>query len=1012
MTGLRLAKHAKSTVSPLAGLIAFSLLATPSAFGQTHSLDVSQYQHTSWTAQDGFFKGGIQSVAQTSDGYIWVTSISGLLRFDGVRFFEWKSSGKDSLPGQPLHKLLGSRDGSLWIAGYGLAELKATGEFRRYHELDALEIDALIEDKEGAIWAGGTGAPNTSTLCRIYGGKSECFLPTGSLPSSAGPLYEDGKGQLWVCTPYGIWQFRPGPPHKFAPNSDELRAFGEDANDTLIFSNGSHMLMLTADGKVKDYPIPLDKAVSILKDREGDLWVGTSGQGILHVHKGRTDRFTTVDGLSFDLVYAIFQDREGNVWVATENGLDKFTKPAVPRMTRKQGLANDDIFSVLADRNGVSWVGTSSGLSKLVDGSLIPANVKLPNSTVTSLFETSEGRMLVATGVQNGMVWLDGDKTTPLRAQSGENVFEVAEGSNGDLWVASRELGLLHLSSNGHLIENFGRKVLKRFGISIAYDPKRDGVWLTSYLGDLGFFKEGKFAEKYGTADGLGNGVVRDPQVDMDGGVWVGTRVGLAHLMNGKISVLSRKNGLPCDAVHWMRHDEDHNVWLYTECGLVSFAEGELNAWITQPSHAVVVTHYLDNTDGVENLSYNGWYTPQTATTNDGRILFATTTALSILDPRNLSQNIQPPPVHIEEITADGREVEGSGRASLPARVHSLHIAYTALSFSAPRKIRFRYKLQGYDTDWSPPVSLREATYTNLPPGNYKFLVIACNNDGVWNNEGATLDFRIPPAWFQTIWFRILCLAATLVMLWSIYRLRVRQIAAAMSGRFDERLAERTRIARELHDTLLQTIQGSKLVASNALKNADDPVRTRRALEQLSEWLVRATDEGRAALHSLRTSTIETNDLAAGLRRALEDCRREPSMETVFDVKGNTREMHPIVRDEIYLIGYEAIRNAHAHSAGGRIDVTLTYADDLSLSVRDDGIGINSVIAEAGKDGHFGLPSMRERSARIGGRLTIETSANHGTEIKIVIPGSLAFRRPRPSPLDKVKAIFDRVDKN
>ena len=461
-----------------------------------------------------------------------------------------------------------------------------------------------------------------------------------------------------------------------------------------------------------------------------------------------------------------------------------------------------------------------------------------------------------------------------------------------------------------------------------------------------------------------------------------------------------------------MRHDQDHNVWLFTECGLVSFSENDLLSWITQPSHAVTITHYLDNTEGVENTANGGWFTPLTAMTKDGRVLFAMRTGLGVLDPRHLNQNVLPPPVQIEGITADSRETNNVGRVLLPARVRSIRVAYTALSFTAPGKVRFRYKLQGYDTDWSPAVSLREVTYTNLPPGNYQFRVIACNNDGVWNEEGAMLDFRIPPAWFQTIWFRILCVAAAVMIMWSIYRLRLRQIATSISTRFDERLAERTRIARELHDTLRQTIQGSKLVAVNALKNAHDPIRMHRALEQLSEWLVRATDEGRSALHSLRTSATETNDLAAGFLRALEDCRREPSMETAFNVNGNTREMHPIVRDEVYLIGYEAIRNAHAHSAGGRIDVTLIYADDLSLSVRDNGIGIDSVIAESGKDGHFGLPSMRERASRVGGRLTIGTSENHGTEIKIVIPGSIAFTRPRPSPLNRVKTMFDRLNQD
>ena len=248
----------------------------------------------------------------------------------------------------------------------------------------------------------------------------------------------------------------------------------------------------------------------------------------------------------------------------------------------------------------------------------------------------------------------------------------------------------------------------------------------------------------------------------------------------------------------------------------------------------------------MENIAIGGWYAPQSSMTQDGRILFAMRTGLGVLDPLHLNQNVLPPPVHIEGIIADGLKIENNGRASLPVNANVIHINYTALSFAAPRKVRFRYRLEGYDKDWSPPVSLREVTYTNLPPRNYSLRVIACNNDGVWNNEGATLHFRIPPAWFQTMWFRALCLVSAMILTWGLYRLRLRQIAGAMSARFDERLAERTRIARELHDTFLQTIQGSKLVAVNALKNySQDPIRTRRALEQLSEWLLRATEEAR-----------------------------------------------------------------------------------------------------------------------------------------------------------------------
>jgi signal transduction histidine kinase len=445
---------------------------------------------------------------------------------------------------------------------------------------------------------------------------------------------------------------------------------------------------------------------------------------------------------------------------------------------------------------------------------------------------------------------------------------------------------------------------------------------------------------------------------------------------------------------------------------LVSFSENDLLSWITQPSHIVTVTHYLDSTEGVENDANGGWFTPLTALTRDGRILFAMRTGLGVLDPRHLNQNAFPPPVHIEGIIADGLKIENNGRASLPVSAGVIHITYTALSFAAPRKVRFRYKLEGYDKDWSPPVSLREVTYTNLPPRDYSFRVIACNDDGVWNNEGATMHFRIPPAWFQTMWFHALCLALAMILTWGLYRLRVRQIAGAMSARFNERLAERTRIARELHDTFLQTIQGSKLVAANALKNPHDPVRTQRALEKLSEWLTRATEEGRAALHSLRTSTTETNELAAALRQALDSCSDESSMVAEFELNGEAREMHPIVRDEVYLIGYEAIRNAYMHSAGSRLHVQLTYGDYLSLSIRDDGTGIDPSIAVAGKAGHFGVPSMRERAARIGARLTIETTSNSGTDVKIVVPGKLAFSKARPSPLDKIRTVIHRRNEN
>jgi signal transduction histidine kinase len=366
-----------------------------------------------------------------------------------------------------------------------------------------------------------------------------------------------------------------------------------------------------------------------------------------------------------------------------------------------------------------------------------------------------------------------------------------------------------------------------------------------------------------------------------------------------------------------------------------------------------------------------------------------------MIDPNRLYKNEAPPPVQVEEVIADRKSYSAKEGLRLPPLTRDLEIDYTALSFTVPQKVRFRYKLEGHDAKWQEPGTRRAAFYSDLRPGNYTFRVIASNNDGVWNEVGATLGFSIAPAWYQTNWFRVGCLLVGLLILVTAYRFRVRQIATAMSVRFDERLAERTRLARELHDTFLQTIQGSKMVADDALEQSNDSARMHRAMERLSEWLGQAMHEGRTALNSLRSSTTQGNDLAEALQRATTDGLVPGSMTVNFSVVGDAKEMHPIVRDEVYRIGYEAIRNALVHSAATRLEVELRYAQDLAVRVSDNGVGIDAAISENGKDGHFGLPGMRERAARIGGKFTLVSSAASGTEVTVVVPGSIVFRKTR-----------------
>jgi signal transduction histidine kinase len=363
-----------------------------------------------------------------------------------------------------------------------------------------------------------------------------------------------------------------------------------------------------------------------------------------------------------------------------------------------------------------------------------------------------------------------------------------------------------------------------------------------------------------------------------------------------------------------------------------------------------------------------------------------------MIDPGHSYQNPAPPPVHVEALIADGTRYSVHSPITLPPLRRDLQIDYTALSFVMPQKMSFRYILEGRDTQWTNPGLRRQAFYSDLRPGNYRFRVIASNNDGIWNEKGALLDFTVTPAWYQKIWFRALCVIGAALLLWAIYQLRVRQIAGSMKARFDERLAERTRIARDLHDSFLQTIQGSKLVADDALSASADQAHMRQAMEKLSVWLGRATDESRAALNSLRTSATEVNDLTEAFRRALEECRIHSSMSVVLRVSGQTREMHPIVRDEVYRIGYEAIRNACVHSHATQLTVDLSYMQDLSLIVCDNGVGIDPEIVDRGREGHFGLQGMRERAARIVSRFFVESSASSGTVVTLLVPGGIIYR--------------------
>jgi ligand-binding sensor domain-containing protein/two-component sensor histidine kinase len=985
---------------------AFLLLACcSSAFALNPSLDVSQYAHTSWKIRDGFPKGEISSIAQTHDGYLWLGTELGLIRFDGVKHVLWRPPGGQELPSNTIFSLLVTRDGALWIGtAKGLASWK-DGKLTRYAELADRYIFKLLEDREGTVWASGAALP-IGKLCAIRNSSVQCFGDDGSLGRAAWNLFEDSKGNLWVGVKDGLWQWKPGPP-KFFPlpgEPDGIQCLGEDKDGALLvgWNSGIHRFI---NGKPEAYTIPGRdgpiRARRMRRDRDGALWIATFNQGIVHIHDGRTDVFGLPHGLSGENASNLFEDREGNIWVTTGSGLDRFRDFAVATFSVNQGIASDRINSVLADREGRIWLATRNSINRWHNGQITTVNVNFtsPNSkgfVPNSLFQDNTGRVWVSTPY--GFGYLENDRFIPVSTVPGA-VSAIAQDAAGNLWIANEHAGLFQLVQ-GSVVQQIPWSKLGHTDpvTALAADP-HGGLWIGFFLGGLAHLRDGQITASYTLAAGR----VNDLQPDRDGGLWIATEGGLSRLKNGRVATLTGQNGLPCSGAHWLREDNAGSFWLYTPCGVVCVARNELNAGaaaVDQDRNAkpAIQATVFDSSDGVRILALANHFFPQVATSRDGKLWFSTSDGLSVVDPSNVRFNKLAPPVQIEQFIADRKQyntfADNGGSLLLPPLLRDLQIDFTALSLGAPEKILFRYKLEGRDSDWQEVTSRRQAFYNDLPPGNYRFRVIASNNNGVWNEAGTYVDFAIAPAYYQTIWFRVSVVILLLLLLGALYQLRLRQVARMVRGRMEERLEERERIARDLHDTLLQSVQGLILKFSAVSKQIPADLPARNALEQTLDHADQVLAEGRDRIRNLRVNSASLNDLPAAFRSVAEETSqgRDAVFKTV--VEGHVRDLHPLVLEECYCIGREAIINALSHSEGQNVEAEIAYdSRQFRLRVRDDGRGIERKILEAGgKSGHWGLQGMHERAQKIGGQLKFWSRPETGTEVELTVPGATAYQ--------------------
>jgi len=983
---------------------------------------ITQYAHIAWRIEDGAFISSPFTIVQTPDGYMWIGTAGGVLQFDGVHFAPWTPGHGQQLPNSEVHRLMTTRDGSVWIGAPGsLSRWK--GHTLTNFATGSRGVDALAEDKDGTVWIGKAYDPHgTGPLCQVRDAGLRCLGPSDGIPFfKAQSAFADRDGALWIGGDTVLLRWAHGTPTVYRPpglagNEGMTGVFLAPSPDGGVWvgiPDASLGLQRFVDGRWQPFETPTFHGSSLVvtslhTDREGALWVGTYNRGIYRIHHANggdvVDHFDRTNGLSDNSISDIAEDREGNLWVVTYQGVDRFADTLVASVSVAEGLCSAEASSVVAARDGSIWTGGDGALTRLHDGAVtcFRSGRELPGLEVTSLFEDHAGRLWV--GLDQALWVYDGGRfqqVTRPDARPLGLVTGIAEDAEQHIWITVVGPPRILMRVEGLTVtEDVLKPPMPR---RVAPDPT-GGLWLGLFSGDLAHVRAGQTTvHVFNHPEGA---VVEQLLPEADGSVLAATSYGLIGWRNGKALTLTRKNGLPCEEVYAIAFDLRGNLWLYMNCALGVLASADLQAWKQNPDIAVTVRTF-DALDGVRpNLAafVAGARSP------DGRLWFANGLSLQVIDPEHLKRNTVPPPVYIEKVVADRTAYPAQGVLRLPPLNRDLEIDYVGLSFVAPQKVRFRYRLDGRDDAWQEAGTRRQAFYNDLRAGQYRFRVIACNNDGVWNETEASLSFFIAPAWYQRKSFVVSCVSAGILLILLLFRLRMRQATNALSARFDERLAERTRIAREFHDTLLQTIEGSKLVADDALDQSPDPTPMRRAMEQLSEWLARAIQEGRAALHSLRTSTTETNDLAEGLRRATEECRMFSPMKTSFTVQGETREMHPVVRDEIYRIAYEAIRNACVQSKAGELSVELKYAQDLSIRVSDNGVGIPAPLTSRGKDGHYGLQGMHERAERIGAKVKVTSSANSGTEIAVVIPGRVIFLRPSRSLIEKIAPMF-RVTK-
>ncbi len=931
---------------------------------------LKEFGHQAWLTENGLPQNTVQSIVQTQDGYLWIGTQEGLARFDGLNFFVFDKENTPAFKSNDIRFLHEDKQGRLWIStSYGLV-CRHNSQFTSFTVNEGLpdnSVGPIVEDTKANVWIGTAGG-----LSRFENGNFKTFTAEQGLSRNViQTLCARADGSVLVGTSAGMQSLRDDHFSSF-----RLPDYVNVANITAIAETEDHMVWFgTLDGLTlvngpNSAPLTLsNNRISTLRlDRAGALWVATSG-GVVRVKNGAAETFSAADGLSSNLILSIYEDREGSIWIGTEaGGLNLLKSKKFNTFTTKDGLPSDLVKAIYQDPQGGIWIGSNGGgLTLFKNGSF---------TTWTTRDDLSSDVVLSLAGDADGTIWIgtpdglnrfkDGKFQTYTFAEglSNDLVRSVLVDRNGVLWAGTRD-GLNSLRDNEFTTYTTHDGLANNF-IGAIYEDSKGNLWVGT-LGGLNKIQDGKF-QTFTTKDGLSSNTVISLYEDASGDLWIGTNGGgLNRFRDGKFVSFTNTP----DVIYRILEDKQQNLWCSSNKGIFRVNKNDLDNPV-----------FYGPADGTLTRECSGGGHPAGWKTSDGRIWFATIKGLAVIDPENIPLNTSPPPIAIEQLFVDNQSIPLTQKVTLSPGVARLDFYYTALSFIAPENVRFKYKLEGFDDNWIDGGGRRVASYTNLRPGNYKFRVIAANNDGVWNETGAALDFYLQPRFYQTYWFYVLCVLLLALMAWQLYRLRVRRMAL----QFRAVLAERNRIAREIHDNLAQDILGISVQLELVARLMPAAAETAKGHLDRARMLVRnSMTEARRYVWDLRSQELQKKDLPAALRDTTKRLTAQSNVETVVEVAGLMRPLPVEVEANLLRIGQEAINNAVKHARANRIEVGLNFdTRNVRLSVRDNGRGFdkNEQIA----DGHFGLLGMRERAEQIGGVLSIDSAPERGTQIAVEVP--------------------------